>query len=77
MLGYRLPRVVQTGSNFGSELAHDTPYLTTVGPGTMVSDGLTVMNADYTSTSFRVAKAELGEATTSATASRSRRGEGR
>ncbi|WP_433288986.1 Pls/PosA family non-ribosomal peptide synthetase [Pseudonocardia sp. CA-142604] len=60
-LGYRLPRVVQTGSNFGSELAHDTPYLTTVGAGTMVSDGLTVMNADYTSTSFRVAKAELGE----------------
>ena len=53
--------MVQTGSNFGSELAHDTPYLTTVGPGTMVSDGLTVMNADYTSTSFRVAKAELGE----------------
>ncbi|GAA3048377.1 non-ribosomal peptide synthetase [Pseudonocardia yunnanensis] len=60
-LGYRLPQVVQTGSNFGSELAHDTPYLTTVGSGTMVSDGLTVMNADYTSTSFRVARAELGK----------------
>jgi len=60
-LGYDLCRVVQTGSNFGSELRHGTPYLTTVGTGTMVSDALTIMNADISSTSFRVSRVTIGE----------------
>jgi hypothetical protein len=59
-LGYNLSRVVQTGSNFGLIMKHDTPYLTTVGSGTMISDGLTVANADVSSTSFRLSRVAIG-----------------
>jgi non-ribosomal peptide synthetase-like protein len=59
-LGYDLSLVEQTGTNFGTELKHETPYLCTVGRGTMVSDGLSIMNADYSSTSFRVSRVSLG-----------------
>ena len=52
-LGYKLPAVVQTGSNFGTEQKHESPYLTTIGTATMVSDGLSVMNAEFSNTSFR------------------------
>ena len=44
-LGYDLSHVEQTGSNFGTEVQHETPFLTTVGSGTMVADGLSVVNA--------------------------------
>lgn len=61
-LGYDLSeRVEQTGSNFGIELKHESPYLAHVGTGTMVSDGLSIVNADYSSTSFRLAHATIGE----------------
>ncbi|GEL24709.1 hypothetical protein PSU4_36630 [Pseudonocardia sulfidoxydans NBRC 16205] len=60
-LGYDLRRVDQTGSNFGTEMHHDTPYLTTIGSGTMVSDGLSVMNADFSTTSFRVSPVTVGD----------------
>jgi len=59
-LGYDLGQVEQTGSNFGGEFAHETPFLTTVGTGTMVADGLSVANADYSNTSFRVSRASIG-----------------
>ncbi|MBJ7453152.1 MAG: peptide synthetase, partial [Blastococcus sp.] len=59
-LGYRLTPVVQTGSNFGTGVKHESPYLSTVGSGTMVADGLSLMNADYTSTSFRMSRARIG-----------------
>jgi non-ribosomal peptide synthetase-like protein len=60
-LGYRFSRpIVQTGTNFGTELQHHSPYLTTVGSGTMVSDGLSIMNADFSSTSFRVSEVRIG-----------------
>jgi non-ribosomal peptide synthetase-like protein len=59
-IGYDLSKVEQTGSNFGTDVAHVTPYLTTVGSGTMVADGLSVINADYSSTSFRVSRASIG-----------------
>ncbi|WP_205862994.1 Pls/PosA family non-ribosomal peptide synthetase [Planosporangium thailandense] len=52
-LGYRMPGLVQTGSNFGSSQRHESPYLSTIGTGTMVSDGLSLMNAEFSSTSFR------------------------
>ncbi len=60
-LGYNLSQVQQTGSNFGTELGHESPYLTTVGSGTMVSDALSVMNADLSSSSFRVSQVSIGE----------------
>ncbi|WP_225826964.1 Pls/PosA family non-ribosomal peptide synthetase [Streptomyces naphthomycinicus] len=59
-LGYDLSRVEQTGSNFGTEVQHETPFLVTVGRGTMVADGLSVINADYSSTSFRVSRVSIG-----------------
>ena len=59
-LGYRLAPVEQTGSNFGLVMKHDTPYLTAVGRGSMISDGLSISNADYSSTSFRVGQVSIG-----------------
>ncbi|MBB5960380.1 non-ribosomal peptide synthetase-like protein [Saccharothrix tamanrassetensis] len=53
-LGYRLGAFEQTGSNFGVEVKHESPTLSTVGVGTMVSDGLSILNADFSGTSFRV-----------------------
>ncbi len=60
-LGYRLRPVEQTGSNFGLIMKHATPYLTSIGTGTMISDGLTIANVDYSSTSFRVGRVSVGE----------------
>lgn len=60
-LGYDLSSpVVQTGSNFGDHLRHDTPYLVSVGPGTVCASELSIVNADYSSTSFRVSRASIG-----------------
>src|SRR5206468_2184775 len=51
-MGWRLTPVVQTGSNFGSEVTTTNPFLTSVGTGTMTADGLNVFNDDVSSTSF-------------------------
>jgi non-ribosomal peptide synthetase-like protein len=59
-LGYGLYQVEQTGSNFGTEVKHETPYLSSVGSGTVVADGLSIINADFSSTSFRVSRASIG-----------------
>ncbi|MEU9187815.1 Pls/PosA family non-ribosomal peptide synthetase [Streptomyces sp. NPDC048484] len=59
-LGYDLSHVQQTGSNFGTAVAHETPYLASVGSGTMVADGLSIMNAEFSGTSFRVSRATIG-----------------
>ncbi|MEU6847164.1 Pls/PosA family non-ribosomal peptide synthetase [Streptomyces sp. NPDC046716] len=60
-IGYDLSKVEQTGSNFGTEVQHETPYLATVGSGTMVADGLSVINADFSATSFRVSRTTIGD----------------
>jgi non-ribosomal peptide synthetase-like protein len=61
LVGYRFGRpLVQSGSNFGVEVRHENPYLSGVGSGTMVSDGLSFMNAEYSNTSFRLRRAEVG-----------------
>jgi non-ribosomal peptide synthetase-like protein len=59
-LGYKLTPVVQTGSNFGMMVQHENPYLSSVGSGTVVADGLSILNADFTSTSFRVSEVSIG-----------------
>jgi non-ribosomal peptide synthetase-like protein len=61
LVGYDLSRLVQTGSNFGTQHRHDSPYLTKVGSGTMISDGLAVINAEYSNTSFRLDPVVIGE----------------
>ncbi|MFE4541219.1 Pls/PosA family non-ribosomal peptide synthetase [Arthrobacter sp. NPDC056727] len=58
-LGYNLCKIEQTGSNFGPAIAHESPFLTTVGTGTMVSDAVNIMNADFSSTSFRVSRVRI------------------
>lgn len=60
MLGYDLALRPQTGSNFGTEVRHETPYLSSVGTGTMVADGLSMMNGEYSSSSFRVSRTAIG-----------------
>ena len=60
LIGYRLAPVEQSGSNFGMEVKHEMPTLTTVGTGTMVSDGLSIINAEFSSSSFRVAPVTIG-----------------
>ncbi|MCI3271552.1 Pls/PosA family non-ribosomal peptide synthetase [Streptomyces cylindrosporus] len=59
-IGYDLSHVEQTGSNFGTEVQHETPLLVSVGSGTMVADGLSIVNADFSGTSFRVSRATIG-----------------
>lgn len=60
-VGYDLGRVEQTGSNFGTAQKHDTPFAVRIGRGTMISDGLSLANVAYTSSSLRVDEARLGE----------------
>ncbi|MEV5548472.1 Pls/PosA family non-ribosomal peptide synthetase [Streptomyces sp. NPDC052309] len=60
LIGYDLSPVQQTGSNFGTQVKHESPYLSRVGTGTMVADGLSLMNAEYSSTSFRLSPTAIG-----------------
>jgi non-ribosomal peptide synthetase-like protein len=39
---------------------HETPFLSSVGTGTVVADGLSMMNTAYSGTSFRVDRARIG-----------------
>ncbi|WP_448608005.1 Pls/PosA family non-ribosomal peptide synthetase [Geodermatophilus sp. URMC 60] len=59
-LGWQLSPVEQTGSNFGMGVAQDVPSLSVVGSGTMVSDGFSMNNAEFSGTSFRVRRAAVG-----------------
>ncbi|MFI2303580.1 Pls/PosA family non-ribosomal peptide synthetase [Actinacidiphila glaucinigra] len=59
-LGYRLSHVEQTGSNFGTIMKQDNPFLSSVGRGTMVADGLSIVNADFSSSSFCVSRVTIG-----------------
>ncbi|MDD7966161.1 Pls/PosA family non-ribosomal peptide synthetase [Actinomycetospora lemnae] len=59
-VGYRLRPFTQTGSNFGMSVKHENPFLTVVGRDTVVADGLSVMNAEYSPTSFRVSATTIG-----------------
>ncbi|PYM84276.1 MAG: peptide synthetase [Candidatus Rokuibacteriota bacterium] len=59
-LGYHLSPVEQTGSNFGIALKQANPYLCSVGTGTMVADGLMMINDEVSSTSFCVSRASIG-----------------
>jgi non-ribosomal peptide synthetase-like protein len=59
-LGYRLTPVEQTGSNFGTNVKQANPFLCAVGTGTMVADGLVIINEEVSSTSFCVSRASIG-----------------
>lgn len=59
-IGYKLGRGEQTGSNFGVEQKHDIPFSCEMGDETLVSDGLSMINAEFTNTSFRISKTKIG-----------------
>ena len=59
-LGYDLGEIVQTGSNFGLDVRQENPYMCIIGSGTMVADGLAIMNSDVSATSFRVSPVYIG-----------------
>ncbi len=59
-IGYDLSPVDQTGSNFGTHVKHETPFLVSVGTGTVVADGLSAINADFSSSSFRLSPVTIG-----------------
>lgn len=59
-LGSQLTPVEQTGSNFGIDVIQANPCLSSVGTGTMVADGLVVVNDEVSSTSFCVCRASIG-----------------
>jgi non-ribosomal peptide synthetase-like protein len=61
-LGYRCTDRIQTGSNFGLEQRHGMPSLCRFGDGTMVSDGLQVLNTDFSVATFRVTETTVGAA---------------
>ena len=60
-VGYQLAPVVQTGSNFGTQIKHENPFLVSVGTGTVCASELSIINADFSSTSFRVSRASIGK----------------
>lgn len=60
LLGYHFGLLEQTGSNFGLDVRQDVPALSHIGTGTMVSDGLSIMNAEFSSASFRVTPVVVG-----------------
>ncbi len=51
-LGFGTSEAVQTGSNFGSDQRHHSPFLCEVRGETIASDGLVFLNNEYSSTSF-------------------------
>ncbi len=59
-LGYKQGKVEQTGSNLGTMFKHDNPYLTEIGTGSMIADGVSFMNTDYSATSFKVSRTAVG-----------------
>lgn len=60
-VGWNLNKVEQTGSNMGTNQRHDNPFLCNIGSGTMVSDGLSMINTHMTATSFQLAESKIGD----------------
>jgi non-ribosomal peptide synthetase-like protein len=59
-IGYRLTPLEQTGSNFGLATKHDSALHTAVGTGTLISDGLSVLNTEYSGSSFVISTTRIG-----------------
>jgi non-ribosomal peptide synthetase-like protein len=52
--------VQQSGSNFGVSHRWNTPFLSHVGRGTLISDGLQFVNVDFSSSSFVLQHVSIG-----------------
>ncbi|MCZ0964299.1 Pls/PosA family non-ribosomal peptide synthetase [Paracoccus benzoatiresistens] len=60
-VGYRLDPVVQTGSNFGLSQVHEMPFMCRIGSGTMISDGLSMVNSENSHSSLRLSAVSIGD----------------
>jgi non-ribosomal peptide synthetase-like protein len=60
-VGWTLNKVEQTGSNFGTNQRHENPFMCEIGSGTMVSDGLSMINLHMSASSFRLVPTRIGE----------------
>lgn len=61
LVGWKLNKVDQTGSNFGTNQRHDNPFMCNIGSGTMVSDGLSMINVQMSSSHFQLRETRIGE----------------
>lgn len=55
-LGYDMSAATQTGSNFGVDHKHNSPFLCKFSSNTLVADGLKMMNIDMSNTSFKISQ---------------------
>jgi non-ribosomal peptide synthetase-like protein len=60
-IGWNLNKVEQTGSNLGTNQRHDNPFMCDIGSGTMVSDGLSMINVEMSSAAFRLCRTRIGD----------------
>ena len=60
LVGWNLKGNRQTGSNFGAQQKHENPFLCAVGDGTLISDGLSMANAEMSSTAFKLVPIRIG-----------------
>ena len=58
-VGWKLNKIIQTGSNFGTAQRHENPFLCEIGTGTMVSGGLKMINETISNTSFMLSKVKV------------------
>ena len=59
IIGHDLRRTPQTGTNFGTAVKQETPFASSIGTGTMVADGLSIVNVDYSDTAFVVNRTRI------------------
>ncbi len=58
-IGYDLKEATQTGSNFGVDQRHHSPFLCRFSRNTMVSDGLRMLNLEVSATSFHMRRVAM------------------
>lgn len=59
LVGYDLSESTQTGSNFGVDQRHHSPFLCSFARNTLVSDGLRMLNLEVSATSFELRSIEM------------------
>ena len=60
-IGYRMNKIVQTGSNFGMDQRHDNPFLTNYGSGAMISAVIKMINETVSNSSFKLSMTKVGK----------------
>lgn len=61
LVGWNMNKVEQTGSNLGTNQKHDNPLMCDIGSGTMVSDGISMINVEMSASAFRLCRTRIGD----------------